>query len=253
MKEKLNCLSVAEKLEIIKKIKENNESRKEISKDFNCAVSTISRILKQETKLKDVAKINGNVLRKRFKKGHYENIDKAVSLWFNQMRLQDCCITGPMITEKAKQFAVSLGVENFEPNAGWLSRWKIKNNIKYYKTQGGKASADEPSAAYWIKHVLPEYIQNYDENDIFNADESALFYKALPSGTMSYQKEFPSGIKAQKNRLTLLFLCNLNGTEKQIFSIGKSKQPHCFRGKTIPIDYYSNNKAWMTIEIWKKS
>ena len=59
-----------------------------------------------------------------------------------------------------------------------------------------------------------------------------------------------SGKKGSKNRITLGFACNADGSEKlEIFFIGKSKQPRCF-GKRSPKDrgfYYRNNKtSWMT-------
>lgn len=246
---KLNCLSVSQKLNIIKEIKQEGKGRKEVADKYSIAICTVSRILKDENRLKGVASLNGNVEKKRFKKGNYESVETALSLWFKQVRSKGCQVTGPMFLDQAKKFAIQLNVD-FQPNPGWLSRWKMKNNIQFYRIQGEKLAADEPSASYWITHVLPEFLEQYDEKDIFNADESALFYKASPSGTMAYKGQRPSGMKVNKNRITLLFLCNMDGSEKEVISIGKSKQPHCFRGKEIPIKYFNNTKAWMNRNTW---
>jgi len=46
----------------------------------------------------------------------------------------------------------------------------------------------------------------------------------------------------------------MSGTEKiKPLLIGKSTKPRCFRGiKSLPIDYESNPRAWMTALLWKK-
>ena len=38
----------------------------------------------------------------------------------------------------------------------------------------------------WIKNILPNLIKDYVPKDILNADETALFFKALPNKTMAY-------------------------------------------------------------------
>jgi hypothetical protein len=50
--------------------------------------------------------------------------------------------------------------------------------------------------------------------------------------------------------LTALFLCNMSGSDKQVFVVGRTKGPRCFRGKHIPLPYFANQKAWMTGTIW---
>lgn len=59
-----------------------------------------------------------------------------------------------------------------------------------------------------------------------------------------------SGFISQKNRLTMLLLTNMDGSEKYCFAIGRSKQPRCCRNKSFPIPYNANLKAWMTNQIW---
>uniref|UniRef100_A0A914W267 DDE-1 domain-containing protein n=1 Tax=Plectus sambesii TaxID=2011161 RepID=A0A914W267_9BILA len=85
-----------------------------------------------------------------------------------------------------------------------------------------------------------------------NADKTGLFYKALPNGTLAARGEKPQGGKSQKERLTILFLGNMDGSDKEVYTIGRSKQPHCFRGKNIPLPYFANTKAWMTGALWMK-
>lgn len=69
---------------------------------------------------------------------------------------------------------------------------------------------------------------------------------------MAVKGDKSEGGKVQKDRMTALFLCNMDGSDKNLFTIGRSKQPHCFRGKKIPLPYYANTKAWMTGDLWTK-
>ena len=60
------------------------------------------------------------------------------------------------------------------------------------------------------------------------------------------------GEKKNKDRLTVLFCCNADGSDKQIpLVIGKSKKPGCFNGvKQLPP---ANSSAWMNADIFDGS
>lgn len=180
----------------------------------------------------------------------YEKIDEAMVIWLRQMREKSAIISGPLIKEQASKFAQLLNIPNFEPSNGWISRWKGRNSIKYKTIQGEKAAANNTSASFWVKTILPGLIQDYAPNEVYNADETGLFFKALPSGSLVFKEEKPSGVKFPKDRITLLFICNMDGSDKKVFSIGRAKKPHSFRGKQIPIKYFANQKSWMTSTIW---
>ena len=104
----------------------------------------------------------------------------------------------------------------------------------------------------WLSDTLPSLLDEYDEENIFNVDETALFYKALPNGTYTYASEKPEGRKEQKERLTVVLLCNMAGTYKEVFVIGKVKKSRCFQEKKIPLPYFFNKKGWMIGSLWTK-
>lgn len=58
----------------------------------------------------------------------------------------------------------------------WLTRWKDQNNIIYRKVHSEKQDADSASAENWRKNVWVKLIKDYKTNQIFNADESSLFF-----------------------------------------------------------------------------
>ncbi|GBL87092.1 hypothetical protein AVEN_218783-1 [Araneus ventricosus] len=92
-------------------------------------------------------------------------------------------------------------------------------------------------------------VKRYDDRDIFNADETGLFYRVLPDKTL-YEK--CSGGKISKERLTLLLCYNLLGDFETPVVIGKTKKPKCFKNideRKLSVLWKSNKKAWMTTEI----
>lgn len=98
------------------------------------------------------------------------------------------------------------------------------------------------------KERLRELLTNYTPQNIFNADESGLFYKCLPDPTLAFKEEKYHGGKHSKERVTIFFAANMDGSEKlKPLLIGESAKPRCFKGiKSFPLTYYPNGKAWMT-------
>ena len=76
----------------------------------------------------------------------------------------------------------------------------------------------------------------------------------MPDKTLAFENEKCYGGKHSKERVTCMIAGNMAGTEKlKILLIGKSANPRVFRGvKSLPVDYYSNRRAWMTAEIFEK-
>ena len=54
--------------------------------------------------------------------------------------------------------------------------------------------------------VLPSLLKGFDSRDVFNADETALFYKAMPNKTMYYKNMPANSIKVKKERLSMIQL-----------------------------------------------
>ena len=87
--------------------------------------------------------------------------------------------------------------------------------------------------------MLSELLGNYEPHDIYNADETGIYYRTLLDGTLTFSTETLSGSKRAKERVTALVTANMDGTYKRpVLIIGKSKQPRCFRRvPQLPIPY----------------
>ena len=82
------------------------------------------------------------------------------------------------------------------------------------------------------------------------------FYKLLPHRTYCFDSDKPAGSAKCKDRLTLLIITNMDGSDHRKLSvIGKSKTPHCLHKKykmqvkDMSVDWYASKNIWMTGEI----
>ena len=61
---------------------------------------------------------------------------------------------------------------------------------------------------------LADILRNFQPVDIYNADETALFYQCTPDRTLAVKGEVLEGRKQSKKRLTLLVGANMDGSDK---------------------------------------
>jgi hypothetical protein len=89
---------------------------------------------------------------------------------------------------------------------------------------------------------------------VFNADETALFYRILPNRSFVVKGQECRGGKQSKERLTLLLCCSASGEKLTPLIIGRSEKPRCFKNQNERkrILYKSNKNAWMTANIFEK-
>ena len=68
------------------------------------------------------------------------------------------------------------------------------------------------------------YWECYEPRDIYNADETGLFFNVFPDRTLAYKGESCHGGKISKDRLTVLLRVNTDGSDKKVpIVIGKSQ------------------------------
>lgn len=99
---------------------------------------------------------------------------------------------------------------------------------------------------------LPEMIAAYKPCDVFNANESDIFfYHMQPEQTLAFKGDSCHGGKRSKERVTALFCANEDGSERlPVLILGKFAKPWCFNLKMLPCSYNFNKKAWMTSSLF---
>ena len=156
-----------------------------------------------------------------------------------------------MLKAKASELALSMGLGDWTCSEGWLHRWKKRHGISFKTVSGERAAVNEEVTDSWVEGVLKPTLQEFEPKDVFNLDETALFWRLLPNKTLAFKGEKCQGGKKSKDRITVLLCCNMDGSEKlPLMTIGKFIKPRCFRGVKVPVAYEAIAKAWMTSEIF---
>lgn len=145
---------------------------------------------------------------------------------------------------------------NFNATDGWLYRFKQRFGIRYLTVSGEKLSNKE-SALNSFREIFIETIteMKLTEDQIYNADESGLYWKQFQMTRTLVHKEEKSapGIKESNQRITIMPCSNISGENKiQLMVIGTSKNPRPFKNIQLPVSYYNSKKGWMTRDIFTK-
>jgi hypothetical protein len=171
-------------------------------------------------------------------------IDGPLILWIEKALECNLTITGSIIQQKALRFAELLEINNFKASSGWLHNFKQRYSIQEYNKHGESQSAPIEQIPQ-MRMELRNILKDYRLEDIFNCDETGLFWKMEPNRGLSTGPIL--GTKQNKDRVTILLTCNCIGTEKlKPLFIHKYQTPRPLKGidkSTLPVDYYWNSKA----------
>ena len=111
----------------------------------------------------------------------------------------------------------------------WTKRYSIVNKA-VCGTKESATSSDELEE--WKETILIPTVEGYSASDIYNGDQTTLLYKSIPHRTSCKADEKPAGSAKCKDRLTLLIITNMDGSDHRKLSlIGKAKNPHCLQKK----------------------
>jgi len=124
--------------------------------------------------------------------------------------------------------------------------------LKEHKSHGEAGSVAVDNVISAVTR-LRKITDQYPLRDIFNFDETGLFYRMPPNRGLAQKQT--SGLKGDKTRITYGLMANADGSEKWgPLVIGKYRKPRAFRkkdGRELGYDYYWNQKAWMTGSIFQ--
>ena len=132
----------------------------------------------------------------------------------------------------------------------WIYRWKMRHGIRYRKFYGESGESDIVAGNLWVETELETLKKRYRIQDIFNADETGLFYKRLPSGGLTFKTEVLRGRRVSKSRITVLVAASSVGEKLPLLVIGRSKHTKELTGHTLSLQYLQNDSAWMTRDIF---
>ncbi|XP_051856446.1 jerky protein homolog-like [Antechinus flavipes] len=262
MKRKRVVLTIQEKLEIIEKLEKGGNTR-QLSIMYGIGEQTVRDLKKRKAQLLSYASSSGSATllarRKSMKQSTYKELDRAMLEWFNQQRAEGTPVSGIICAKQAKAFFNALGMEgDFNASTGWLTRFKQRHGIRELNYQGEKSNGDQ-SAAADFREDFEEFTESerLQPEQIYNADETGLYWKSLPARTLAFENEHPiPSHKLSRERLTVLCCVNATGSHKlKLCVVGKAEHLHLLREANLlnmPVDCFNHKEAWMDCTIFKE-
>ena len=112
-------------------------------------------------------------------------MERLLIIWIDDITDKRIPLSTRNIQEKAKSLYEDLRskseievLEDFKASAGWFNRFKKRSNLHNIKITGEASSADEIAAISFPKQLADIVNQKgYLAEQIFNVDETALFWK----------------------------------------------------------------------------
>lgn len=114
----------------------------------------------------------------------------------------------------------------------------------FQKLHREAAEADMVSFDKGLVEQWRQMRQEYTEENIWNADESRIYFRALSDGNLTFKSDNKREGKKSKKRITALFDCSAAGEKTEFFIFGKSNKPRCFRNvRTLPVRYAARSRV----------
>ena len=229
---------------------------------FDTSVSqmTIGRLLKKKTSLTtfDVGHMANS---KRIRKVQCPQVEQATFNWFTTMQEKGATISDDLWVVAAHRFYALQPKDPSEKELqflnGWVSKFKKRFNIKAYTRHGEDVSVDTSTKVLRRMEEIKTIVSKHDSDDVFNMDETGIFYKLEPNRTLATMRL--SGKKKQKDRITVALTANATGTIcLPPLIINQYLKPRAFTSRNIHnpenlgIKWAANKKAWMTTVIFEQ-
>uniref|UniRef100_A0A3B3TIL2 DDE-1 domain-containing protein n=1 Tax=Poecilia latipinna TaxID=48699 RepID=A0A3B3TIL2_9TELE len=180
----------------------------------------------------------------QYRKKEEKNVRTTAAVSFNQ--------NAKRVVTPGPSSASPTGTTPFIASKGWFDKFQKRFGLKSVSLHGEAASADTDGVEEYVNNKFKAIIEEggYKPEQVFNMDETGLFWKRMPSCTfiMSDEAKAP-GFKSQKDCVTVIMCGNAAGFMTKPGPIYKSKNPRALKYKNknaLPVYWLHNAQAWMT-------
>ena len=257
-----------DKLNMIKRY-EKGEKVSMIARVLGLPRSTVSTIIHDRQRI--LAYVTGKAPSAKtavisVKRGQiFDEMERLLTLWIEHQTHERIPTSQVLMQEKAKSLFQDLLKKypdekdtTFIASSGWFARFKRRFSLHNIKIQGEAAFAD-PIAIEEFPITLQKIIEaeGFLPEQIFNVDETGLFWKRLPDRSFISKEEMTMpGYKVAKERLTLMLGGNCTGDFKlKPLLVYHAANPRALKNipkASLPVIWMNNIKAWVTVVIFEE-
>jgi len=146
--------------------------------------STIGRIIKNSSRYDSVqSQIAGQ---RKAPVIPFKPLEDAMVTWVLQMEHRKICLSDGLIQKQALRFAEMMDIseDRFKASNGWLQAFKKRHGFKQFRIHGESGDAQMIGIDEHMQ-ILQVKIAAYDHDDVYNMDETGLFYNLAPDTTIA--------------------------------------------------------------------
>ena len=115
------------------------------------------------------------------KKCQKEDLDEALLKWMKVQHNADFLASGPVLKMQTEKLAEQFGYSEFVCSNGWIDCFKVTHGISFGKRCSDAKSANMADIATWVSEKWPGIRERYAIDDIYNTDETGMFYNVTLS------------------------------------------------------------------------
>ena len=162
-------------------------------------------------------------------------VDEKVVQFINFASSERLPASMPLIQARAKLAAENLGITTFKASSGCLMRFLRRSSVQLSFKLRGKGDSSLPVGHAGYMSSLQEITARSSACNIYNMDESGLFYrmesrKTYLTGCENPRETRGTSLMKHKDRITIVVACNADGShDLPPRYIGNAKNPRSFR------------------------
>jgi hypothetical protein len=252
-------LNESQHCEIISKLsKTNPPSKRALAREYDVSEGVIQKVWeKRDSILERSTLLSEEAKQKTFRAsiGRFTELEDMLYIWIDSMCHARLPVSPSLAIAKAKNIAFTLSISDsdFKASWQWLSHFRTRQGLQKMLLHGEGAEVDKNDLELLSAlEELYSIIAQYDPENVYNMDETGLFFRLLPKYSILMPNEDISstrGKKKAKDCVSLIVCANVSGTHKiPCIIIGKSKEPTCIKDQHWPVPYFNQAKAWMDVE-----
>ena len=181
---------------------------RELAALYGCGKIQVYSVLKNKAQItasyEASLEKNATLTTRRNRKSPNGELNQLLYEWYLLALRKNFVPDGPILMEQAKAIAQRLSIDGFKASNGWRQKWKTSHNLSVGQSV---ESLVKFQLVLHNRGSLPEIMEGYDENNIFNMDETGCFWKALPEKGFAEKGKVCKGGKKSKLRLTVVNAC----------------------------------------------
>ena len=254
-------LTLADKMRVAHFLNKDH-SISQTAEKFGLSKRTVRRIRDNQSNYLAVEASGAHINSHRPLKARYPVIDQGVFEFAAFLRDQRIPVSLGLLQTRARMIAEKHNISAFRASRGWISRFLRRTGVQLSLKLHGKGGSSLPEGHSTRMSEIREISREYRLSNIYNEDESGLFYRMGPN--RSYLMPHESRVDARgtsmqkaKSRISTIFCTNADASHVlPMRYIGSSKDPVCFRNHASARSYYySQRKGWMdgtVFQVWLK-